>query len=84
MPDGCDTRPAPAPFILTASAAAVTHTCQATGTSLTFNVQRDVLINTEQTRRVGGGTPFLGGITATTATLTTRRFVEKFTAILTN
>jgi hypothetical protein len=74
---------AAATFIPIAGAQATTYTCPATSTSPAFNVQRTVLINTEQTVPVPDGTLLPDGIVANNATLTTGRFVEEFTNPLT-
>lgn len=60
-------------------ATAQAATCPAQGSTPPFNITRDVLINTEKTVSLPDGTGLPGGFVANNSTLTTGRFVTKFT-----
>jgi hypothetical protein len=59
--------------------AATTYVCPQQGTSPSFIIDRQILVNTQKTVSVPDGTLLPGGLIANNASLTTGRFVEQFT-----
>src|SRR5690242_11622134 len=60
-------------------ATAQAATCPAQGSTPPFHITEDVLINTEKTVSLPDGAGLPGGFVANNASLTTGRFVTKFT-----